>query len=484
MQDATALARAIAAGDVSPRAAMAASLDRASLVPGAVVRRLDPGAAFAAAEAAETVLARLARRDGGGGGETLPPASAQPPVLPPFIGVPFLGKDLGAAAAGLAPAGGCAAIRARVDDPAEDSALFARFRAGGLVPFGLTAVPELGLGLATPGCANPFDADLSCGGSSGGAALAVASGIVAIAHATDAGGSIRVPASCCGLWGLKPSRGAIPQGPDYGNHLMGLASELVLARSLRDVETAFALAADAPLPAHANPASPEDAETPKAPPLRFAICIPPGTRPANAAVTHAVAAALARLGAVRISGEAEAALAAAFSAQANAAGAVAAQVFALSAADWLDALAIPDAELSPLLRAFRARGRAIPGPEVFALSRRIAAATDAAAALFGEVDAILSPTLSGPPPAMTAYPPDEPDPDARALRMAMDAPLVAHANVAGLPALAFPAGSLDGVPIGLQLTGPHGSEAALLALAAPLTGLHRPSFPPIAGLPT
>jgi amidase len=119
-----------------------------------------------------------------------------------------------------------------------------RFRAAGLAPVGLSTVPEFGFALSSeppggPVARNPFDEGRTPGGSSGGAAAAVAGGIVAIAHGTDAAGSIRVPAACCGLWGLKPSRGAEASGPIFANHLMGIASEGVLARSLRDVAAAF-----------------------------------------------------------------------------------------------------------------------------------------------------------------------------------------------------------------------------------------------------
>src|SRR5262249_60343643 len=86
---------------------------------------------------------------------------------------------------------------------------------------------------------HPGDRSRARGGPSGGGGAVVAAGIVAIAHATDAAGSIRVPAACCGLVGLKPTRGATPNGPAFGNHLMGLAGELVLARSTRDVAAAL-----------------------------------------------------------------------------------------------------------------------------------------------------------------------------------------------------------------------------------------------------
>ena len=115
----------------------------------------------------------------------------------------------------------------------------ARFRRAGLVLAGTTQTPEFGYNPTTETTAfgpvhNPWDLGRSPGGSSGGSGAAVAAGIVPIAHANDGGGSIRIPASCNGLVGLKPSRDRIPSGPDYGDLLCGLACEFVLTRSVRD----------------------------------------------------------------------------------------------------------------------------------------------------------------------------------------------------------------------------------------------------------
>ena len=115
----------------------------------------------------------------------------------------------------------------------------ARFRRAGLVIFGKTNSPEFGISPATESLLygitrNPWRSDLSPGGSSGGSAAAVAAGIVPVAHATDGGGSIRIPASCCGLFGLKPTRARISAGPEGGEGLSGLATQHVVSRSVRD----------------------------------------------------------------------------------------------------------------------------------------------------------------------------------------------------------------------------------------------------------
>jgi amidase len=158
-----------------------------------------------------------------------------------FRGVPFLMKDLGAQARGLPVVCGSRAVLA---DASMDSDLALTFRAMGLNPFGTTTAPEFGLSLTSepeigPTARNPLDLTRTPGGSSGGAAAAVAAGIVALAHATDAGGSTRVPAACCGLVGLKTTRGVTPGGPGFGNHLGGLGGELVISRSLRDSAAAL-----------------------------------------------------------------------------------------------------------------------------------------------------------------------------------------------------------------------------------------------------
>jgi amidase len=137
----------------------------------------------------------------------------------PFAGVPFLLKDLGAHMAGRPLTSGNRALRDAAPLSAHDTTIVARFRDAGLVTLGRTNSPELGSLPVTEPVAygptrSPWDTDRSPGGSSGGAGAAVASGMVPIAHASDGGGSIRIPASCCGIVGLKPSQGRITMGPE------------------------------------------------------------------------------------------------------------------------------------------------------------------------------------------------------------------------------------------------------------------------------
>ncbi|MDK2124835.1 amidase [Parachitinimonas caeni] len=155
----------------------------------------------------------------------------------PFRGVPFLLKDLLSPLAGAPLSQGCKALRHFRPD--HDSELVKRFKSAGLVIFGKTSTPEFGLvGYTEPEafgpCRNPWNLDRSVGGSSGGSAAAVAAGIVPIAHGGDGGGSIRLPAANCGVFGLKPSRGRLPTGPDYGEVWSGAVVEHALTRSVRD----------------------------------------------------------------------------------------------------------------------------------------------------------------------------------------------------------------------------------------------------------
>ena len=155
----------------------------------------------------------------------------------PFAGVPFPLKDLSIAYGGVPTTGGSRALK---DIPApRDSELMRRYRAAGLVAYCKTNTPELGsLGTTEPllfgPCRNPWNPEHSCGGSSGGSAVLVAARAVPMAHATDGAGSIRIPASCCGIFGLKPTRARITMGPDVGEAVGGIANEHAVSISVLD----------------------------------------------------------------------------------------------------------------------------------------------------------------------------------------------------------------------------------------------------------
>ena len=155
----------------------------------------------------------------------------------PLTGVPYVLKDLGVYYSGTVTSGGSAFFRDAVAD--HDSELVVRIKRAGLVILGKTNTSELGLSTSVEPklfgpTRNPWNLEFSAGGSSGGAAAAVASGMLPIAHATDGGGSIRIPASCCGLFGLKPTRARTPLGPDLGENWSGASTGHAVTRSVRD----------------------------------------------------------------------------------------------------------------------------------------------------------------------------------------------------------------------------------------------------------
>jgi amidase len=165
-------------------------------------------------------------------------------VIPadPFAGVPFLLKDIGAGEGGRLQESGSRLMKGHIVD--KDSFLTTLFKRAGLTIMGRTTTPEFALGVSTESelmgaTRNPWNLDTSCGGSSGGSGASIAAGVVPMAHGSDNGGSIRIPASACGLVGLKPSRGRVTLGPDIGEMWPGMLQEFVLSRTVRD--TAFML---------------------------------------------------------------------------------------------------------------------------------------------------------------------------------------------------------------------------------------------------
>ncbi len=215
--DATELAALVAKGDVSSGELLDIALGqyrRAQPKINAVTRLLEPQA--------------RAQLSGGLSG--------------PFAGVPFLIKDLIQDYAGAPTSGGSRAFANAV--PAQHATIVRRFIEAGLVIFAKTNTPELGLKAVTDPVlfgrtSNPWNFEHSCGGSSGGAAATVAAGVAPMAGASDGGGSIRIPAACCGLFGLKPSRGRISVSPASGEYWFGAASEGVISRSVRDTARAL-----------------------------------------------------------------------------------------------------------------------------------------------------------------------------------------------------------------------------------------------------
>ena len=212
--DGTALADLVRRGEVTAQALTEAAIERIESLNGPLNAVVERGYAQGRAAALEVGNAA------------------------PLCGVPFLAKDLNIDVAGLHLTYSCRWLK-DLPPASQDAPLAARWRAAGLCILGRTNTPEWAAEFVTEPTwrgptRNPWDRTLSPGGSSGGSAAAVSSGMVPIAHGTDSGGSIRVPASACGLVGLKPSRGWVPVGPHLDELAGGLDCEHVLTRTVRD----------------------------------------------------------------------------------------------------------------------------------------------------------------------------------------------------------------------------------------------------------
>jgi amidase len=467
--DATDLAAAIRHGSLSAAEAMQASLEAAvRQEPLGAIAYLDAAMGLASADACDRERRSEPERF----------------AAMPFAGVPTLAKDLGGPFAGLPVTAGSGLFERRGGEA--DSDLAARFRDAGFCLFGLTTSPEFGLSLASepaigPICRNPLDPAHTPGGSSGGAAAAVAAGIVAIAHATDAGGSIRVPAACCGLVGMKPTRGAIPGGPSFGNHLAGIASELAVSRSVRDTALIFATLSGKSRGPFPNP-SPVDIDNGR---LRIGLLVDTGS--AYPTEDDRLAAIEAAAGALESAGHEIVPLAwAEFEWSVAAGGRAFADIVSVNLAALIKAAALDESRAEPLTQAIAVRGRTLPATSLWNTLNNAVLVSRKLWELFDRVDCILMPMLSSAPLAIGSFPSDHADTDLHLERMTAFAPLACLANISGFPALTLPFGQDEhAMPLPVQIMAPMGYEPRLLSLAARLEaeGRWQHRFP-VAGLPS
>ncbi len=465
--DATALGEAVRHGAVSAAELMDASITAAGNDSFGALCHLDADMGRAAAAAFDKAIA------------------ADDPSArgAPFAGVPFLAKDLGNAARGLPVHAGSPAVAARVSPASEDSLLFKRFRDAGLVPFGVTTVGEFALSLTSqpaggPPAKNPWNPEYSAGGSSGGAAAAVSSGIVALAHGTDAAGSIRVPAAGCGLVGLKPSRGMTSNAPEFSNHLMGIAGELALARSVRDIRAAL-------VSVTGHTMGPYGDITLSGVPvkgLRVAMVdtVPTPLGEEQAEAVRTTASLLTDHGHTIVETDI-----AALDALSQRASSIGRTMLTVSLAGWLDALGIADSEVGALVATTAGEGRRLSATELLAADVDAASIAHGCWQLFSGVDLIVMPMLGGGAPKLGAMPTDHRDIDAHWSRMEEIAPRAILANIAGIPALSLPRGlDRDGMPLAVQLIGPIGADLLLLDVAQQIEAAAPWSYPhPLAGAP-
>jgi amidase len=393
----------------------------------------------------------------------------------PLAGVPFVIKDSGPFARGVRFTLGSRGIRGAV--ALVDHDLMARFRAAGLVTLGQTTAPELGLSLATESLRygptrNPWAPDRGVGGSSGGSAALVAAGAVPLAHGNDGGGSLRVPASCCGLVGLKPSRGRTPCGPYLGEAGFGLVVEFGLARSVRDVAHLLdAVAAPvvgekyaAPPPARPYP------EELRADPGRLRIALTTdawsGTPvdPQVASVTVTAGGVLEWLGHTVI--EASPDLDPDAVVEAAMLGVVATGAAVLRAPRGADR-----SQLEGVSRRVLAETEEFTALDVIAAIEAQHRVTRPAGRFFTRHDLLVTPTIGQLPAPHGTLDYDNPDYPVRSwLRRIFEyGPFTAPFNISGHPAISLPLGqSREGLPIGVQLVAGYGREDLLLRVAAQL----------------
>jgi amidase len=407
-------------------------------------------------------------------------------LVGPFGGVPFLMKDLGGQEAGAPYHAGMSVLKAAGWVESQDAHLTARFRAAGLISLGRTNTPELGLLPTTEPRAygptrNPWNQKYSAGGSSGGSAAAVAAGMVPLAHASDGGGSIRIPASTCGLVGLKPTRGRHSFGPGLGERWNGFSCEFVVTRSVRDAarlldSTAGSMPGD-PYSA-APPAQPfaSALEAPP-PPLRvgFMTSGPGGAEihaECRAAVEHA-----ARLlsGAGHEVREAHPEALDDGSNPATYVDIVAANT-ARALAAWGEAVGreVAESDVEPLTWMMAERGRSLSATDLLErieythrLGRRLAAWWESG------FDLLLTPTVGAPPPLIGFLDGTPEEPFRGLMRAAPYGMFTLSFNMSGQPAISLPlywtkGQPTPGLPIGCQLVAPYGREDLLLQAAAQL----------------
>ncbi len=395
----------------------------------------------------------------------------------PFTGVPFLTKDLNVPVAGFPLTNGSRAYAGRVS-PADGEAA-RRFRRAGFVFMGVTTSPEFGLTTATESVLfgvtrNPWNSARTSGGSSGGAAAAVAAGVAPVAQASDGGGSIRIPASCCGLVGLKPSRGRAVLGGSYTEGWLGLSTIGAVTRSVRDTAAILDLLQGPALGARygAPPPASSFAAAASRPPgrLRLAMCMPPP----NTAQVHPEVEAAVRA-AARLCSDLGHTVEELERLPVDGPELGEAMITTLAAHirteidEHLASLARPIAadDVEPVTRYFYDQGERRSAAALAWANRAFQRAAHAMGDLLSHVDAIISPTLARPPVEVGVLSLSPSDFKAYGKAVAEFGPHTALHNQTGLPAISLPlAMSSDATPIGVMFTSRWAREELLIALAA------------------
>ena len=402
----------------------------------------------------------------------------------PFAGVPYLMKDIGAFLAGAPMSLGTALLKDYVPD--HDSELTLRLKKAGLIMLGKTSTPEFGLLPTTEPrifgpTRNPWNPGKTTGGSSGGSAAAVASGMVPMAHANDGGGSIRIPASCCGVFGLKPTRARNPMGPDFGDVISGLVCEHAVTRSVRD--SAALLDATA---------GPDVGDPYWAPPQKrpFAeeVTRDPGTLKIAFSTESMMGGTVHRacIDAVRKT----AALLNDLGHEVVEAGPALSRP-AEDYVEWFNVLwfssctatidtigaiggfAPEAAYYEPLTWALYEKGRQYSAAQYLTALESLQRASRELCRFFEGYDVLLTPVLAQPPVDLGTFEAPQDNPMAAWDRVVAFAPFTALFNATGQPAMSVPLyWSPEGLPVGSHFVGRFGDEATLFRLAAQLEAAH------------
>ncbi len=396
----------------------------------------------------------------------------------PFKGVPFVVKDLGCVIEGEPHHLGCAALKEAQITAPHDSFLYRRFQALGLVAVGRTNTPEFGSTITTEPLAygaahNPWNLGHSTGGSSGGSAAAVAAGLVPIAHANDGGGSIRIPASECGLVGLKPTRGRVSQGPDIGEGWAGSTIDGVVTRSVRDTATALD-GISGPEPGDPYYAAPPDrsyASEVGVDPGRLRIGIAPSV--ANGTTHAECSAAVDGAGSLLESLGHDVRVAQPVALTDEEFSQHFVTILAASVAADFDSLVgvlgrpLEPTDVEPDNWMFAEMGRTISSQVYLASVQWVHAWNRQMASWWANdgFDILVTPTLSIPPPPLGWLS----DPELGGQRLGEIMLYTAQFNVTGQPGVSLPLHQTpDGLPIGVQFVGPYGAEDMLIRLASQL----------------
>ncbi len=457
--DATDQAALVRSGELSAVELVQAAIDRARAVEGELNAIIHPSF--------EAALDRASR-----------------PLEGPFAGVPFALKDLDGTSAGEPYHAGTEFLKRHRYVAPTDSTLMARFRSAGLISIGKTNTPELGLVTTTEPVAygptrNPWDLERSTGGSSGGSAALVAAGVVPMAHAGDGGGSIRIPASQCGLVGLKPTRGRISVGPDLGEAWAGLVARLAVTRSVRDAAALLDAVAGPGVgdPSWAPPPTqPYGAEV-GADPGRLRIgwvAQPPdgsfATDPQVAAATEATALLLTELG-----HHVEQAHPAALADPTTVGHFLTAYTaWVARELDRLGALVGEPVDADGVEAgtwAIAEAGRAVTATQYLAALDGLHAATRALVAWWAVdgFDLMVSPTIPELPPTLGQFAATPDNALAGVGRASAMVTFAAPFNISGQPAISLPLQqSIEGLPIGMQLVAAPAREDLLIKVASQL----------------